>query len=141
MHDERRRPFPEYEQPFLRKLFTLRPYQKEAITAVLEAWKGPQHRALLSLSTGLGKTIVFSALASRCNVPTLSGALSEERLLQTRDTLLMVDPSADSGIVAGTLGLEDWGPAITIAGVPTIAKPHRVAILGGDFGLWRHCHR
>lgn len=112
---------------------TLRPYQEEAIAAVLEAWKGPQHRALLSLSTGLGKTIIFSALAARVGVPTLILAHREELLMQAKEKMLMVNPSADVGIVAGKLGLEEWGHEITIAGVQTVVKPQRLAILQGDF--------
>ena len=118
---------------------TLRPYQEEAIAAVMEAWKGPQHRALLSLSTGLGKTIVFSALAARVGVPTLILAHREELLIQARDKMLMVNPAADIGIVAGKLGLEEWGRQITIAGVQTVVKPHRLAILGGDFASGGIC--
>lgn len=112
---------------------TLRPYQEEAIVAAMEAWKGPQHRALLSLSTGLGKTIIFSALASRANVPTLILAHREELLIQAKEKMLMVNPAADIGIVAGKLGLEEWGHQVTVAGVQTVVKPHRLAILQGDF--------
>lgn len=125
--------FPEDEQPILRKLVTLRPYQEEAIAAAMEAWKGPQHRALLSLSTGLGKTIIFSALAARMGVPTLILAHREELLLQAKEKMLMVNPEADIGIVAGKLNLEQWGHQVTIAGVQTVVKPQRLAILKGDF--------
>lgn len=43
----------------------LRPYQNEAVDAVMESW---QHydKALLVLPTGTGKTIVFSNIAKRC---------------------------------------------------------------------------
>ena len=40
----------------------LRPYQKEAETAVLNQWESGVNRTLLVLPTGCGKTIVFCAL-------------------------------------------------------------------------------
>lgn len=40
----------------------LRPYQKEAETAVLSQWESGVNRTLLVLPTGCGKTIVFCAL-------------------------------------------------------------------------------
>jgi len=38
----------------------LRPYQEEAITCIQDAWKKPDHRALIQLATGMGKTLVWS---------------------------------------------------------------------------------
>ncbi len=112
---------------------TLRPYQEEFVIAVQEAWKGPQHRALAAMATGLGKTICFSALAARVNVPTLILAHREELLIQAKEKMLMVNPSADIGIVAGKLNLEEWGHQVTIAGVQTVVKPARLGILHGEF--------
>lgn len=43
---------------------TLRPYQREAIDAVTAAWDEGMKRPALVLSTGLGKTVIFSHLAS-----------------------------------------------------------------------------
>lgn len=39
---------------------TLRPYQQEALDAVISKWNEGQHRLLLVLPTGCGKTIVFA---------------------------------------------------------------------------------
>jgi superfamily II DNA or RNA helicase len=111
---------------------TLRLYQEEASTAVLEAWIGPQHRALLSLSTKPGKTTVCSALASRCNVPALIVAHREECLLQARAQRLMVHLDADIGLGAGKPGFEAWGHLIPISEIQTIVKPRRLAMRAGD---------
>ena len=41
----------------------LRPYQKEAKTAVLSQWEQGNSKTLLVLPTGCGKTIVFAKIA------------------------------------------------------------------------------
>ena len=38
----------------------LRPYQQEAMTAVLNEWDSGNSKTLLVLPTGCGKTIVFA---------------------------------------------------------------------------------
>lgn len=44
----------------------LRPYQKEAMTAVLGEWDSGVKRTLLVLPTGCGKTIVFAKVTEEC---------------------------------------------------------------------------
>ena len=45
---------------------SLRPYQKEAKTAVLKEWDEGNAKTLLVLPTGTGKTIVFSSITEEC---------------------------------------------------------------------------
>lgn len=44
----------------------LRPYQQEAMDAILEAWEKGTHKTLLVLPTGCGKTIVFAKVTEEC---------------------------------------------------------------------------
>ncbi len=44
----------------------LRPYQYEAMNAVLSQWKDGNSKTLLVLPTGCGKTIVFAKIAEEC---------------------------------------------------------------------------
>lgn len=44
----------------------LRPYQQEAMDAILEAWENGTHKTLLVLPTGCGKTIVFAKVTEEC---------------------------------------------------------------------------
>ena len=44
-------------------LLPLRPYQREAIAAVLEAWNAGMRRPAVVLPTGMGKTVIFSHLS------------------------------------------------------------------------------
>ncbi len=66
---------------------TLRPYQREAIDAVITARKAGVRRMLVCLPTGAGKTVIFSHLARLAQRPVLVLAHREELLTQARDKL------------------------------------------------------
>lgn len=65
----------------------LRPYQKEAIDAVLEARRQGLRRMLVCLPTGAGKTVIFSRLAQLAQRQVLVLAHREELLFQAREKL------------------------------------------------------
>ncbi|MGC4093702.1 MAG: DEAD/DEAH box helicase [Polyangiaceae bacterium] len=66
---------------------TLRPYQREAIDAVLAARRRGLRRLLVCLPTGAGKTVIFSELARLAQRQVLVLAHREELLLQAREKL------------------------------------------------------
>lgn len=66
---------------------TLRPYQTEAINAVLAARRRGVRRMVVCLPTGAGKTIIFSRLAQLAQRQVLVLAHREELLFQARDKL------------------------------------------------------
>ena len=66
----------------MRAQVELRPYQREAIDAVLEARHRGIRRMLLALPTGAGKTIIFSELIRRARHPVLVLAHRDELLGQ-----------------------------------------------------------
>ncbi|MEI6714049.1 MAG: DEAD/DEAH box helicase [Verrucomicrobiota bacterium] len=66
---------------------TLRPYQKEAIDAVLAARRAGVRRMLVCLPTGAGKTVIFSELARLARRQVLVLAHREELLEQARSKL------------------------------------------------------
>jgi ATP-dependent helicase IRC3 len=66
---------------------TLRPYQREAIDAVLAARRSGVRRLLVCLPTGAGKTVIFSELAKLAQRQVLVLAHREELLFQARDKL------------------------------------------------------
>ena len=66
---------------------TLRPYQREAIEAVLEARRSGSRRLLVCLPTGAGKTVIFSHLAQLARRQVLVLAHREELLSQARAKL------------------------------------------------------
>src|SRR5450432_259601 len=65
----------------------LRPYQREAVDAVLTARRAGVRRMLVCLPTGAGKTVIFSELAQLARRPVLVLAHREELLAQARDKL------------------------------------------------------
>src|SRR5437868_1199376 len=66
---------------------TLRPYQQEAIEAVINARLRGVRRMVVCLPTGAGKTVIFSRLAQRAQRQVLVLAHREELLSQARDKL------------------------------------------------------
>ena len=65
----------------------LRPYQTEAIQAVIAARKRGVRRMVVSLPTGAGKTVIFSELSRMARRQVLVLAHREELLEQARDKL------------------------------------------------------
>ena len=66
---------------------TLRPYQREAIDAVLAARRGGVRRMVVCLPTGAGKTVIFSHLARLARRQVLVLAHREELLGQAREKI------------------------------------------------------
>ena len=77
--------------PLLR--LTPRPYQHEAVAALLAAAARGVHRPLLVLPTGTGKTIIFALLVQRRGGRALILAHRDELIQQALDKLHLVDPS------------------------------------------------
>ena len=65
----------------------LRPYQREAIAAVLAARRQGHRRMMLSLPTGAGKTVIFAEMIRRARHPVLVLAHREELVVQARDKI------------------------------------------------------
>ena len=102
----------------------LRDYQDEAIQAVLAARENGVRRQLVSLATGGGKTIIFSELAKKLNVPTLILAHRDELIQQAVDKLLTVWPQANVGVVKA--GQDDFRRPVVVASVQTLARERRL---------------
>jgi superfamily II DNA or RNA helicase len=80
----------------------LRPYQEEAIEAIYKDWCDEQF-VMVSLATGLGKTVIFSATVGRfledeSNRKVMVVAHRKELLTQARDKMLAVVPALDGQI-------------------------------------------
>ena len=105
-------------------MMALRPYQQDCIDAVISAYmEDGLNRQLVVLSTGLGKTIIFSTLTKLLDVHTLILAHRDELIQQAKDKLLSVWPDADIGIVKGNIN--EIGHKVTIASVQTLRSEKR----------------
>ncbi|MBC8072549.1 MAG: DEAD/DEAH box helicase family protein, partial [Deltaproteobacteria bacterium] len=65
----------------------LRPYQQEAVEAVIAARREGVRRMVLALPTGAGKTVIFAELIRRARHPVLVLAHRDELLGQARDKI------------------------------------------------------
>lgn len=112
----------------------LRPYQREAIETIRDAWTNRDvRRQLLVLPTGSGKTVVFTHLARRRAQAgrTLIIAHREELLAQANEKLAMIAPDLRVGIVKAQR--DEHGPDVdvVVASIQTLARPKRLAPLVG----------
>ena len=110
---------------------TPRPYQREAVTACLDASAAGLRRILLALPTGTGKTIVFGLLLQARGGRSLVLAHRDELIAQAVDKLSLVAPTLDVGVVQAS---EDATAAqCVVASVQTLSQPSRLARLVPDF--------
>ncbi len=110
---------------------TPRPYQYEAVAALLAAAARGVQRPLLVLPTGTGKTIVFALLVQRRGGRALILAHRDELIQQAVDKLHLVDPTLPLGIVQAERD-ELTAPTV-VASVQTLNRRPRLARLVPDF--------
>ena len=121
----------------------LRPYQREAISAVLAARRAGTKRLLVSLPTGAGKTVIFSALAALAKKQVLVIAHREELLGQARAKLEAALGGA--GVVAIERGAEraSADAKVLVCSIRSLHEERLARVLAGrDFGLviYDECH-
>src|SRR6266851_5107465 len=110
---------------------TPRPYQYEAVAALLAATARGVQRPLLVLPTGTGKTIVFALLVQRRGGRSLILAHRDELIQQAVDKLHLVDPTLALGVVHATHD-EHTAPTV-VASVQTLSRRPRLTRLVPDF--------
>lgn len=113
----------------------LRPYQKEAETAVFEQWSGGVHRTLLVLPTGTGKTIVFAKIAEQCvrdGDRVLILAHRKELLEQAADKILKSTGLRCAVERAEETSLDSWY-RITVGSVQTLMRDTRLDQFDPDY--------
>lgn len=129
---------------------TLRPYQQEAIDAVLSARRAGLRRLLVCLPTGAGKTVIFARLARLARRDVLVLAHREELLTQAREKIEHALRGAGEdrereALVALEQG-ERRAPAeakVVIASIRSLHEERLERLLQGrDFGLviYDECH-
>src|SRR5437870_12212515 len=110
---------------------TPRPYQHEAVAALLAAAARGVQRPLLVLPTGTGKTIIFALLVQRRGGRALILAHRDELIQQAVDKLHVVDPTLPLGVVQAEQDRHD--ASIVIASVQTLSRRTRLTRLVPDF--------
>lgn len=106
----------------------LRDYQLDALDRVAAAHERGVYRQLGVAATGLGKTVVFCALAERMRVRTLVLAHRDELVEQAAAKVTEVWPDARVGVVKAKRN-ELHGTDVVVASVQTLAREKRRAQL------------
>jgi superfamily II DNA or RNA helicase len=113
----------------------LRPYQEDAVSAVLGApgWAGPLRRPALIAPTGSGKTVIFTEIIKRV-VAAGQGkvvVLVHRDFLaeQTIKTLRALAPEVQSGVVQGKNNEVD--AEVIVASVQTLVRENRMSQVSG----------
>lgn len=125
-------------------MFTLRPYQKEAIKAVVDARNQGVKRMVVCLPTGAGKTVIFSRLASLAKKHVIVLAHREELLTQAKTKIenTLADQNVLVDIEQGQHYARD-DAKIVVCSIRSL-RSERLAKLreGRDIGLviYDECH-
>jgi len=120
-------------------MLELRDYQRETVEKIVSLYhQNPRGAAKIVLATGLGKTIIFSAIAHEIrnvnNTNVLIIAHRDELLNQAAEKYRFIDPSAVIGKVGGSAF--EWGAPITVASIQTISRDaHLKQALRFNYGL------
>jgi len=121
----------------------LRPYQQEAIDAVIAARRSGIKRMVVCLPTGAGKTVIFSQLARMARKQVLVLAHREELLGQAKDKLAN---ALEGTSVVALERCSDRGAAnakVLVASLRSLHADRLAKVLEGrDFGLvvYDECH-
>ena len=121
----------------------LRPYQKEAVAAVLSARRDGTRRMVVCLPTGSGKTVIFSELARMARRPVLVLAHRRELVDQAREKL--AHALADPSVVAVEQGGEAAAASarVVVASIRSLHEERLARLLAlRRFGLviYDECH-
>lgn len=117
------------------RLPELRPYQTEAVNAILKEWDEGHRKTLLVLPTGLGKTIVFSSVAQHQveqGHKVLILAHRGELLEQARDKLKKFT-GLDSALEKAESSAWDSPESVVVGSVQTLYQESRIEKYPYDF--------
>ena len=115
---------------------SLRPYQREAVEAVLAARRDGVRRMVVCLPTGAGKTVIFARLARMAKRPVLVLAHREELVSQAREKI--EHALSGEGIVAIEQGDRRAPPEakVVVASIRSLHEGRLSAVLAGRRGAF-----
>lgn len=121
-------------------MITLRPYQEEAVNAILESLRAGKH-PVCQLPTGSGKTLVIAELCKRLDGRILVVTHRKELIAQNQGTIARMG-EGDAGIYSAGLGQRDTDARVIVAGVASIYRRMAELQSSGPFRyvIWDEAH-
>ncbi len=119
----------------------LRPYQNECLEAIRKCHIEGQHRLLVSLPTGAGKTVIFANLIKETSYRTLVLAHTCELLDQAKEKIQMICPSLNVGIVNASS--KQFDSDVVVCSIQSAIVPSNLTKLsdqGFDLVIADECH-
>lgn len=120
-------------------MYTLRPYQKEAVENTVEYFKKKREPALIVLPTGAGKSLVIAELAKIAKGRVL--VLAHVKELVEQNHAKYTSYNLEAGIFSASLGKKDWSQKAIFGSVQSVARAPDEFF--NDFSLLviDECHR
>jgi ATP-dependent helicase IRC3 len=112
-------------------MLTLRPYQAEAVDAILKAGRRGIRRPLLALPTGCGKTVIFAHLIAQRDGRSLVLVHRDELIQQAAEKLQLIAPGLEVGMVKAAR--DEVDAVCVLASVQTLSRGARLARLPRGF--------
>lgn len=101
-----------------------RPYQREAMRSITDSHA--RHRAVMAvLATGLGKTVIFSHLASKASGRVMIVAHRDELIRQTVEKVTAICGRAPGIEMGDECSPEARCPPVVVSSIQTLSKPKR----------------
>lgn len=122
---------------------TLRPYQQEAIDAVIAARRAGTRRMVVCLPTGAGKTVIFAELARLARRQVLVLAHREELLLQAQQKLQAAIGAGQVVAIERAHERADENARVVVCSIRSLHEKRLASLVAGrDIGLvlYDECH-
>lgn len=108
-------------------MIDLRPYQREAVDAVLGYWAGGGDNPLAEAATGTGKSVMVAVLIREIltrwpDMRVLVLVHVKELVEQNAKALMRIWPGAPLGINSAGLGRRDWRSRIVFASIQSVHR-------------------
>lgn len=117
----------------------LRPYQQEAVKAVIRHFRQQQSPALLALPTGAGKSVIIAELARLARGRVLVLTHVQELVEQNHSKLTAMGHQAD--IYSAGLGQKQADGKVVFASIQSLAASVRAMAQSFSMAIIDECHR
>ncbi|SMF60168.1 DEAD/DEAH box helicase [Pseudobacteriovorax antillogorgiicola] len=120
-------------------MYSLRPYQTEAVSSVIAHFRKTRHPALVVLPTGAGKSLVIAELARMARGRVLCLAHVKELVEQNHGKYESYD--LEAGIFAAGLGRKDQGQKVIFGSIQSVARAKDEFFQDFNLLIVDECHR